>query len=190
MNLVVNARDAMPTGGKLTISTKNVEIDEQDAREHLGATAGPHVMLAVGDTGTGMDDATLARIFEPFFTTKEVGKGTGLGLSTVFGIVQEAGGSVWVSSEPGQGAMFRTFFPRVQGVVDVVAPRRAAVDLVGWETVLLVEDQEQVRAVAHSILERYGYTVVVAHNGFDALVLAEQHRDRIHLLLTDVVMPR
>ncbi len=189
MNLVVNARDAMPTGGKLTIETGNVDLDGEYAREHLGATPGPHVMLAVSDTGVGMDSATQARAFEPFFTTKEAGKGTGLGLSTVFGIAQQSGGCVWVYSEPGNGTTFKVYLPRIDAEADLAGQSSPPVDLRGSETILLVEDQEQVRVVARSILERNGYRVIVAHDAADALVLCEKHPGTIHLMLTDVVMP-
>lgn len=189
MNLVVNARDAMPTGGKLTIETSDVELDAEYAAEHLGTQPGPYVMLAVSDTGYGMSKATQMRIFEPFFTTKEQGKGTGLGLSTVFGILQQAGGSVWVYSELGKGTTFKVYFPRVDGEVDAPARSRASALVRGTETVLLVEDQDNVRAIAHAILKRSGYRVLVARAAGDALVLCERHRDSIDLLLTDVVMP-
>jgi len=191
MNLVVNARDAMPTGGQLSIETGNVDLDSDYAREHLGVNPGPHVMLAVSDTGVGMDQSTQARIFEPFFTTKEVGKGTGLGLSTVFGIAQQSGGSVWVYSEPGAGTTFKVYFPRIEADLEVARQASSVpATLRGSETILLVEDQEQVRAVAASILQRNGYRVIVAQNAGDALLLAERHRGGIHLLLTDVVMPQ
>jgi two-component system, cell cycle sensor histidine kinase and response regulator CckA len=190
MNLVVNARDAMPKGGKLTIETANVSLDSEYVREHLGAHPGPHVMLAVSDTGHGMDSATQARIFEPFFTTKETGKGTGLGLSTVFGIAQQAGGSVWVYSELGKGTTFKVYFPRVETQLDAPVRTRSPALLRGTETVLLVEDQDNVRAVAHAILRRAGYDVIVARAADDALLLCEHHRGSIELLLTDVVMPR
>ena len=189
MNLAVNARDAMPTGGKLTMETANVMINEQSASEHLGTSPGPHVMLAVTDNGVGMDRATQARIFEPFFTTKDKGKGTGLGLSTVFGIVQQSGGSIWVYSEPGKGTSFKVYFPRVDEAPDELPAQQPPRTLRGSETVLLVEDDEQVRAVAGGILRRHGYRVFDARNGGEAMLFCEMHPDPIHLLISDVVMP-
>jgi CheY-like chemotaxis protein len=190
MNLVVNARDAMPTGGKLTMETANVVLDDEYAREHVGVTPGPHVMLAVSDTGIGMDKATRARIFEPFFTTKPQDKGTGLGLSTVFGIVQQTRGSVWVYSEPGRGTTFKVYLPRDDGDLESMHPQAPPSIRRGSETILLVEDEEPVRVVAQGILRRHGYDVLEARNAGEALLLCETHPGRIHLLLSDVVMPQ
>ena len=190
MNLAVNARDAMPQGGKLTISTANVDLDESYTQRHITMTPGRYVLLAVSDTGCGMDKDTQKRIFEPFFTTKEAGKGTGLGLSTVYGIVKQSGGYVWVYSKPGQGAKFKIYLPRVDERVETVEPVRLPVEMLRrTETVLLVEDNAGVRALARDVLKSRGYTVLEASNGAEGLRVAEQHNDTIHLLVSAVVMP-
>jgi PAS domain S-box-containing protein len=190
MNLAVNARDAMPGGGKLTIETQNVYVDEQYARKHLAVSPGPYVMVAVSDTGAGMDDQTQKHIFEPFFTTKEVGRGTGLGLSTVYGIVRQSAGNIWVYSEVGRGTTFKIYLPRAeeeaQGYKRSVATEEA---LRGTETILLAEDEETLRKLAREVLEMYGYQVMESANGGAALLFCERHKGPIHLLLTDVIMP-
>lgn len=190
MNLAVNARDAMPEGGHLTVETANAELDETYARHHAGAKPGRYVMLAVSDSGVGMNAETIARIFEPFFTTKEVGKGTGLGLATVYGVVKQSGGYIWVDSEPGKGASFRIYLPRVDEDVSPPSESPHSEDsLAGTETVLLVEDAEPLRKLAQSFLVEHGFEVLSAGNGEEAMELAKTWRRPIHLLLTDVVMP-
>ena len=190
VNLLVNGRDAMPHGGSLTIETANFEIDSEFASRHLGLPPGSYVMLAVSDTGCGMDEKTKARIFEPFFTTKEVGKGTGLGLSTVYGIVKQSGGSISVYSEPGAGTVFKVYFPQLHEALE--APRETVVSSVvprGSETILLVEDEDMVRGLARQILEDAGYNVLDARGGDEAIRLSRERSGPIDLLLTDVVMP-
>jgi two-component system, cell cycle sensor histidine kinase and response regulator CckA len=191
MNLAINARDAMPRGGTLTIETANVEIGEHDATTHAGVTPGPYVMLTVTDTGTGMTPEVQARLFEPFFTTKEAGKGTGLGLATVNGIVTRSGGSVSVRTELGKGTAFQVYFPRADaGEAETVVPTAAPVvrPVSGTHTVLVVEDEEGVRVLAGKLLERQGYTVLLAASVAEALRIFEANR-AIDLVLTDVVMP-
>ena len=190
LNLVVNARDAMPQGGKLTIETANVELDEDYARTHVAVQPSAHVMLGVSDSGCGMDAETQAHLFEPFFTTKKKGEGTRLGLATVYGIVKQSGGNMWVYSEPGQGATFKVYLPRVGEAAETIAPPTPVADSAsGVETILLVEDEKAVRELAARTLERNGYTVLAAGDAAEATQLAQRHRRRIHLLLTDVVMP-
>ena len=190
VNLVVNSRDAMPQGGNLTIETANFESDAEFAGKHLGLAPGHYVMLAVSDSGCGMDDKTKARIFEPFFTTKEKGRGTGLGLSTVYGIVKQSGGSVWVYSETGKGSVFKVYFPVLQEGAEFPKPTLVETPVPrGSETILVVEDEDVVRGLARKILEQAGYYVLDARGGEEAVRLCRELPGPIHLLLTDVVMP-
>jgi len=190
LNLVVNARDAMPKGGTLTIETANVELDEHYARTHASVLPGRYVMLSVTDTGVGMTPEVAEKIFEPFFTTKEKGKGTGLGLSTVYGIIKQSGGNIWLYSEPGRGATFKIYLPRVDEPPEELAERKEVSEIPrGRETVLLVEDDENVRTMTAKMLTRYGYRVLMAIDGPQAIRLFEKEKDSIDLILTDVVMP-
>src|SRR5881628_1659071 len=189
VNLAVNARDAMPNGGRLTLETKNVDLDADYPTDRVTIPAGRYVMLAVTDTGTGMDAQTKARIFEPFFTTKPVGKGTGLGLATVYGAVKQSGGYIWLYSEVGQGTSFKIYLQRIDAVEPQAAAVETAVMLDGSETVLVAEDEDAVRQIIEKALQARGYTVMVARDGNEALALAGRHTGQIDLLVTDVVMP-
>jgi PAS domain S-box-containing protein len=189
MNLVVNSKDAMPHGGKITITTANITLNKSAGHEHLYMKGGPYVLLSVSDTGCGMDRETESRIFEPFFTTKEKGKGTGLGLSTVYGIVKQSGGYIVAKSELGSGTKFQIYLPRLEDAADPVAPVSAASSLGGSETVLLVEDEASVRRLVRETLTAKGYTVLEAPDGETALPIAADYRGRIDMLITDVLMP-
>jgi PAS domain S-box-containing protein len=191
VNLVVNARDAMSGRGKLTIETSNVELDAEYGAHHVGVKPGPYVLLAVTDTGCGMDEQTKRRLFEPFFTTKEKGKGTGLGLSTVYGIVKQSGGNIWVYSELGMGTTFKIYLPRELSTTATLTRLQTVLEpATGSETILVVEDEESLLKVARRALEAAGFKVLTACAGDEALLISARHEGIIHLLLTDMVMPR
>jgi len=193
MNLAINAKDAMPNGGKLTFQTANMELNENYFAEHgiVEEQIGSYVMLAVSDTGSGIDEETQKRIFEPFYSTKETGKGTGLGLSTVYGIVKQSGGFVWVYSEPGQGTTFKVYLPRVKADVKAEEKEQTPVEnLGGSETVFIVEDDNSLRNLAQKALQQHGYRVLTAENGEDALRISKEYEGAIDLMVTDVVMPK
>jgi PAS domain S-box-containing protein len=191
MNLAVNSRDAMPNGGKLTIETANIIHDENYASRHISMKPGYYVMVAVSDNGCGMDKETQSHLFEPFFTTKEKGKGTGLGLSTVYGIIKQSGGNIWVYSEPSQGTTFKIYLPRVEKTATVYKPKASSPPAPGGtETILLVEDEEAVRTMVSKILRNKGYTVLEAAHSEEAFEISERHEGPIHLMVTDVIMPQ
>jgi signal transduction histidine kinase/CheY-like chemotaxis protein len=190
MNLIINARDAMPKGGRITLATANVRLNGQYALSHLGVTEGDYVLLSVTDTGTGMAKETQQRIFEPFFTTKEKGKGTGLGLSTVYGIVKQMGGHIWLHSEPGQGTVFELYLPRLLEEVKPTCMDPVDVrTLTGTETILVVEDEDDVRDAVLGILRRNGYNVLFAKGPTEAILVSDKYCNPIDLMITDVVMP-
>jgi len=191
LNLVLNARDSMPEGGKLTIETRNVDLEDPHQCKHSLIPAGQYVLLAMTDSGCGMNEETQSRIFEPFYTTKEFGKGTGLGLATVYGIVKQSGGFIWVYSEEGRGTTFKIYLPRIASPLTAARAGRRNSDFIrGTETILVVEDAEPLRALTRDFLTASGYTVLEAANGEDAIRLARAHQGEIDLLLTDVVMPK
>ncbi len=193
MNLAVNSRDAMPNGGKLTIETTNVTHDEEYASHHVSVKPGYYVMLAISDTGCGMDKETQSHLFEPFFTTKEKGKGTGLGLSTVYGIIKQSGGNIWTYSEPGLGTTFKIYLPRVEEISHVYKPDIRRIEMEapgGTETILLVEDEEAVRSMVSKVLQNKGYRVLEASHGNQALEVCDKFEGLIHLMVTDVIMPQ
>jgi len=191
LNLAVNARDAMPNGGNLTVATSNISMDEGEAGRRPPMTPGQYVLLSVKDTGHGMDQATITHIFEPFFTTKEVGKGTGLGLATVYGVVKQSGGFIWVISSPGKGTTFEIYLPQASGPVSKpdLETKPSAIPS-GSETILVTEDEAGVRELACQFLRVKGYTVLEAKDGHEALEIAARHSGTIHLLLSDMVMPK
>jgi CheY-like chemotaxis protein len=190
VNLAVNARDAMLTGGRIVVETANVHLDENYVRTHLGVQPGDFVMIAMTDTGQGMDAVTRQRIFEPFFTTKEQGKGTGLGLATVYGMVKQAGGDIWVYSEVGSGTTFKLYFPRVHEAISEVTASEVDHRTLGGETVLVVEDENAVRDLTVRMLKQLGYVVLAAASGSEAVAISNAYADRLALLVTDVVMPQ
>jgi len=190
INLVLNARDVMPEGGKVVIETANVDMDEKDASQHVGLRPGSYVLLSVSDTGCGIDAKTRSHIFEPFFTTKQPGKGTGLGLSTIYGIVKQSGGCITLESAVAKGTIFRIYLPVVQAAVEetnVAPPARVEQD--GTETILVVEDETALRRLLCLSLDRRGYEVLAARDGAEAIEIFRQHGDRIHLVVTDIMMP-
>jgi PAS domain S-box-containing protein len=190
MNLCVNARDAMPEGGRLTLETQNVELDDHFVRAHIGSAPGPHVLLTVTDTGMGMDTATQARIFEPFFTTKGPGHGTGLGLAMVYGVIKQSGGYIWVSSESGKGTCFKIYLPQEKGIAESKVTKKLEPALrQGFETILLVEDDDAVRELVRAMLAARGYSVLAPQHPQEVETLCEAHTGRIHLLLTDLILP-
>jgi CheY-like chemotaxis protein len=190
VNLAINARDAMPRGGTLTIETNNTKLDEQYASQHPEVRPGPHVMLGVSDTGTGIDPEIQSRIFEPFFTTKERGKGTGLGLATVYGVVKQSEGHIWVYSEPGRGTTFKVYLPRVEEAAEIARrPDGRSSAAGGSETVLVVEDDDGVRALVRQVMSSAGYTVMECKNAVQALSMSTSYSGHMHLMVTDVIMP-
>jgi len=190
INIVINARDAMPNGGKLTIETANVELDEEYAAKHVSVKPGSYVMLAISDTGVGMSPKVKERVFEPFFTTKEKGKGTGLGLSTAYGIVKQSGGNIWIYSEPGKGTTVKIYLPRVEQPLDEPKENAATERSSGNETILVIEDERALLKLVVELLSKQGYRVLGTADGAEALRLGKEHNEPIHLILTDVVMPK